>query len=370
MAAKPPKTAPERRDTDQSLDAERRKTDEALDKRRSEVEEDSDTVVQRARERASEVVHSARRRADEKLERTGASDVHRSVVSEERAREDAALERERAAESAKLGDEREARKRALASLLRLEREVTDERLQIERLRADANVAARDDFLGMVSHDLRTLLGGIALNAAVVLRHASDDAHRARIIKAGERIQHFTARMNRLIGDLVDVASIDAGHLSVEPKPYDVAAIIRETMEAFQPTAAAKGVSIDADVGANSVLARFDHDRILQVLANLVTNAIKFTDEGGKIAILVRPAGKEVVFAVSDTGVGIPEDQLKPIFERFWQGTFGDRRGLGLGLFISKCIIEAHGGRIWAESTPGKGSSFQFTLPRDGATTSR
>jgi signal transduction histidine kinase len=139
------------------------------------------------------------------------------------------------------------------------------------------------------------------------------------------------------------------------------------VEAFQPTASAKGLSLDSDVASDSLLARFDHERIHQVLANLLSNAIKFTPEGGRVSIRVEPAEGEIRFSVTDTGPGIAEDELGRIFERFWQVVGGDKRGLGLGLYISKCIIEAHGGRIWAESQPEAGSTFFFTLP--GARTS-
>jgi signal transduction histidine kinase len=146
------------------------------------------------------------------------------------------------------------------------------------------------------------------------------------------------------------------------RPEDAILLVRETVEAFQPAAAAKGISLDSDVARDSLLARFDHERILQVLANLLSNAIKFTPEGGRISIRVEPAQEEVRFSVTDTGPGITEESLGRIFERFWQVRASDKRGLGLGLYISKCIVEAHGGRIWAESKPGAGSSFFFTLP--------
>jgi signal transduction histidine kinase len=111
-----------------------------------------------------------------------------------------------------------------------------------------------------------------------------------------------------------------------------------------------------------LLAKYDQDRILQVLANLLSNAIKFTGDRGSIAVHVESIGTEVRFSVADTGAGVEPDHLESIFERFWQVTRGDRRGLGLGLFISRCIVEAHGGRIWAESALGRGSTFYFTLP--------
>jgi signal transduction histidine kinase len=115
------------------------------------------------------------------------------------------------------------------------------------------------------------------------------------------------------------------------------------------------------MGAHPVPGEFDHDRMLQVLGNLISNSIKFTGPGGKIAVGAERADDELRFCVSDTGAGIPEDSLEAIFERFWQVGRNDRRGLGLGLYISKCIVEAHGGRIWAESTRGEGTTVCFSI---------
>jgi signal transduction histidine kinase len=361
------KPRPEQDRTDQSLREEREKTDDAFTKKQDSIEEDADAVVQRSRATADTSLKVARAKTDERLAQSEAPQQERQSVASERVQEDATLRQERATSDEKLGEERAARKHALASLLRLEREQTDQHLLIERARSEEVLSARDDFLGMVSHDLRTLLGGIAMRAAMLLRNASEDEVGRRTRKDAESIQRFTARMNRLIGDLVDVASIEAGRLSVDPRPEDAIRLVRETVEAFHPGASAKGISLDAEVARDSLLARFDHERILQVLANLLSNAIKFTPEGGRISIRVEPEGEEVRFSVSDTGSGITKDMQERIFERFWQVLESDKRGLGLGLYISKCIIEAHGGRIWTESQMEAGSTFFFTLP--GARTS-
>jgi signal transduction histidine kinase len=362
MAPKDTKPRPEQDRTDESLRDERQKTDDAFSKKRDAIDENADAAFHHARATADTSLKGARAKTDERLAQSDASPQERQSVASERVQEDAVLQRERATSDAKLQEEREARKRALADLLRLERAKTDEHLLIERVRSDDALAARDDFLGMVSHDLRTLLGGIAMRAAMLVRNASQDEAGQRTRRDAESIQRFTARMNRLIGDLLDVASIEAGRLTVEPRPEDALRLVRETVEAFQPDVSAKGISLDSDVARDSLLARFDHERILQVLANLLSNAIKFTPEGGRISIRVEPVEEEVRFSVTDTGPGIDEDKLGRIFERFWQVLASDRRGLGLGLYISKCIVEAHGGRIWAESKPEAGSTFFFTLP--------
>ena len=245
-----------------------------------------------------------------------------------------------------------------------ERAATDAYLLTERARSDDAVAHRDDFLGMVAHDVRNLLNGVVLS--LELLRPGDEEPAPHVAAAATRIRRYVARMNRLIGDLVDVTSIDAGKLAMAPVEGDAAALVTEATETFQPAAREKGVSLSAEVPAGPLLAEFDHDRMLQVFANLIANAIKFTPSGGKIIVRVEAAPGMLRFCVSDTGVGIPAPMLEAIFERFWQVGENDRRGMGLGLYISKCIVEAHGGRIWAESELGKGSRVYFTLPVAGA----
>jgi signal transduction histidine kinase len=138
--------------------------------------------------------------------------------------------------------------------------------------------------------------------------------------------------------------------------------VAEVIATFEPVASAKRISLVSESTEPSILANFDRDRIMQVLANLLTNAIKFSPEGGKVSIRVEHTEGKAFCCVGDTGPGIPGDTLELIFERFWQAGKNDRRGLGLGLYISRCIVEAHGGTIWAESKTGEGSRLCFTLP--------
>jgi signal transduction histidine kinase len=175
--------------------------------------------------------------------------------------------------------------------------------------------------------------------------------------ARSRLPH---RRRRLINDLLDVASIDAGELAVVPELVDVDGILHDTFEAFEPIAAARHIMIDVEPLQLPLRARLDEGRILQVLANLVSNAVKFTPEEGRILIQVHHEHGEIHFIVRDTGVGIPAGDLEDIFERFHQVRM-DRRGLGLGLYISKGIVEAQGGRIWAEGEAGAGSTLHFVL---------
>ncbi|HVJ91381.1 MAG TPA: HAMP domain-containing sensor histidine kinase [Labilithrix sp.] len=360
---------PERDETDESLDRERRKADDELLKRSAAYEEAADAVVANARERADAVLAHARGRADEKLRSSRATSAEWATVERNRQEEDDTVRQERGADDESLSGEREALRRALTALVALERAHTDQHLGRERELADAAVGSRDDFLAMVSHDLRNMLGGVALSAESLMNIRCEERVHDAIRRDAERIRRYTSRMARLAGDLVDIVSIEAGRLAVVPKRHDTVELVRETVDVFQPLASAKGTWIRADIEGGPLLARYDHERILQVLANLVGNALKFTPQGGRIHLLVQLLEDDIRFAVADTGPGIAPEKLHAIFDRFRQ--FADQRtrsGLGLGLYISKCIVEAHGGKIWAESRVGEGSTFYFTLPTADAST--
>jgi signal transduction histidine kinase len=356
----PDKNAKDREVTDKSLDEERLKADAELARRRSDIEDDADAVVARARAKADGVVRAAREAVDLRSSEAAESSIGRAT---ERHREDQLLARERELVDRQRYVERADRHRIIATLLETERESTDLSLLSERRSADDAIAARDDFLGMVSHDVRTLIGGIVLNAAMLVHEAPPDDVGRRVIQRADAIQRFTTRMTRLIGDLLDITSIEAGRLGLVVEKLDASRLLTDTLDVFQPAASTRGIAITVNMAGDALLAKFDHDRILQVLANLVSNALKFTERGGRIDIAVERHAEDVLFSVRDTGPGIAHDNLVAIFERFWQAPTKTRLGLGLGLYISKCIIESHGGRIWAESELGRGSVFYFTLPR-------
>ncbi len=356
--------AAERGKTDESLRAEREETDRALEEGQAAIDAHADMVVRHARENADAVLDAAREKADQVIETEpkAAADAR----AQEREVEDQVVRDERETADATLRREREDDARALARLLPLERDKTDRFLLTERERSDDAVAVRDDFLGIVSHDLRNLLGGIVMSAGLLGEEDLDDVdHGKKVVAHTSRIQRYAARMNRLIGDLVDVASIDAGKLQMAPLRGHAGLLIAEAVDTFQAAATAKGLTLIGEAGEGALLADFDHDRMLQVLANLMTNAIKFTPAGGRIEARCGRVGADIRFSLGDTGQGIPNSMLDSIFERFWQVGKNDRRGVGLGLYISKCIVEAHGGRIWAESTLGEGTILYFTLTAAG-----
>jgi signal transduction histidine kinase len=355
------KPRPERDQTDESLRTERKNTDTVMAEKRIDTQEHADGLVEKARETADAVLDTAREKADQKLDSVKPG-VTRAAVEKERALEDVALQAERDAADEILLREREAQARTLAKLLPIEREKTDRFLLTERARSDDKLANRDDFMGMVSHDLRNLLSGILLNASAVSEQATDSPEGKATVLGMKRVQRYVARMNRLIGDLVDVVSIDAGKLAIQNTRGDAALLIAEAVDAFTHSAAEKKISLRAELVETDLLAEFDHDRMLQVVANLITNAIKFTPAEGQIVVRGERVGEALQVSVRDSGPGIAAGMLKAVFERFWQVNKNDQRGMGLGLYISKCIVDAHGGKIWAESKLGQGSAFTFTLP--------
>jgi signal transduction histidine kinase len=217
-------------------------------------------------------------------------------------------------------------------------------------------------LNVVSHDLRNPVSTIAM-AAALLADATIPLTTEQRAKQLEIITRSAQRMNRLIQDLLDAARIDGGRLAVSLRCENTAVVASETYEAFREIAARKNITIECDVARDLPQSNIDRDRIVQVLSNLLNNAVKFTPPYGRITLRAsrtEPGGCR--FDVADTGPGIAADQLPHVFNRFWQATRTAHMGSGLGLTIAKGIIDAHGGRIWVESRVGEGSTFSFELP--------
>ena len=228
-----------------------------------------------------------------------------------------------------------------------------------RSEAEAAVATREELLAVVSHDLRSPLGVIVTSAAILQRIPFGGHEGERVHESAQIILRSANRMDRLIADLLDLAQIQAGKVTVEQTPQDVEGIIRDCVELLRPLAATKDLT-----GMTSAVlhVRCDRERVLQILSNLVGNAIKFTPAGGSVSIAAEGIGTEARFFVRDTGQGISEEELPHIFDRFWKGQRKNRAGIGLGLSIAKGLVEAHGGRLWVESTLGAGTTFFFTIP--------
>lgn len=222
--------------------------------------------------------------------------------------------------------------------------------------------SREDILAVVSHDLRNPLGVVIGGAALLLEMPTGDERRRRLVQA---IQRAAQRMRRLIGDLLDASCLDGGRLSMEIARQPADQLVHDAVEMVShPPPGGRQLRFVADAEAVAGAAVVcDRDRILQVFSNLIGNAIDFTPDGGTIRIGARREGDDVVFYVADTGPGIAPEHLPHVFERFWQlrRAPGPRKGLGLGLPIAQGIVETHGGRIWAESVEGTGSTFYFSL---------
>jgi signal transduction histidine kinase len=346
----------ERQQTDDSLRLERSRTDRALDDALSEADEIADAVITRARARADALLAAARTTTD----RMSTGEQPTAAVKTSRAVEDDILQRERVTADHQLDRERSRH----ATLLSEERQATDHDLSHERRRSDKALAMRDDFMGIVSHDLLNLLNAIVGISSLIEMEVAQEDHAERVVAHARRVQRSGARMRRLVGDLVDVASIEAGILAVTRAVGHPADVVTEAVETFQAQASASGISLTAEIAPGGPLVSFDAARILQVLCNLLSNALKFTPAQGSVVVRLDHVDDNVVCCVSDTGEGIPGDKLEAVFDRFVQLTRNDRRGLGLGLFISKCIVQGHGGRIWVENRRGGGSTFCFSLPID------
>jgi signal transduction histidine kinase len=355
MPPKDPPPTSERQHTDESLRVERERTDQALGDQLADIDEAADAVICKARARADAVLAAARANTDRA---SGLAVSGSQSLQRDRVLEDQTLRDERADADATLRTERAE----TVAPLSIEREHTDTDLSTERAWSDDALAARDEFLGIVSHDLRSMLHTMLASAELIAMEASPENPLTQVLMHVKRIERAGTRMERLIGDLIDVAGLDSGLLALTRDVGDPAQVVTEAVDAFQAQASASGVSLVAEFIPPSSRTAFDPARILQVLVNLLSNAIKFTRPQGRVVARVERVGADIRFAVSDTGVGIPTDKLEAVFDRSFQVARNDRRGVGLGLYISKCIVEAHGGRIWAESVIGEGSTFYFTLP--------
>jgi signal transduction histidine kinase len=284
--------------------------------------------------------------------------------------------------------------------LRVERETSDEAIDAERFRTDAatekgrthhqasakssadllsreqeshrktrtDLTTREEFLAIVSHDLRNPLNHISMAA----QDLSEEVGEPKAVKEiAASIKRSAGEMLRLIQDLLDLERIAVGKLVLHYEEHDVTKIIREVVGDFQRDAASKQITLTAEAEeCHEVIC--DRGRVVQVLSNLIGNAIKFTLAKGEIRVSCARTGaesKEVQVSVSDTGAGIAPEKIGTIFERFSQINSRDRRGIGLGLYIAKMMVEEHPGRIWVESKLGEGSTFHFTLPVGSSPTS-
>lgn len=221
---------------------------------------------------------------------------------------------------------------------------------------------RDRVLAVVSHDLRNPLSTVLLGASRLAALDVPAPAGEKVRTAAEQIRRSATRMKRLIEDLLDVAAIEAGQLSIAAEPAAAAELTRAAAEAFQAAAREKDVRLEVEVAPGLPPVRADHDRVIQALGNLISNALAVSAPGGRVQLRAALSGGEVVFQVVDEGPGVPEEERHHLFERYRRGATARYRGTGLGLSIARGIVDAHRGRIWADSAEGRGSTFSFVLP--------
>ncbi len=222
---------------------------------------------------------------------------------------------------------------------------------------------QSEFVATVSHELRTPLHSIWGFVKLLLAgKVQDEKVRGEFLGI---IDRECAHLAALVGDFLDVSKIEAGRMEMRKEPLSLDELATKTVAAFKTVADEKALTIDTDLPADLPPVEGDTERLGQVLANLVSNAIKFSEAGGRIMVRARVEGPELVVSVQDQGIGIATEALPHLFERFYQADDSGTRwrgGTGLGLYISRQIVEAHGGRIWVDSNVGEGSTFSFALP--------
>ena len=360
-------TSAARQELDDLIERDRMLADARLLKFRVSVDR---TLSRERSESPSANVSIANERDSAEQRKQIERNVTDALLQQERLRSDAAVEARR--------DDHDGLRDGLEAL----RQETNDQLSTERRGVDTIANALDkttsvlgetkdalteaqtkeewqhDVLKVVAHDLRSPLSTIYLNAESIAETTEVDSTRS----AARLIERAAARMGRLISDLMDVACIESGALRISRQHYDVGALLLEVLRSYESMFAARNITFTVDTKTDGAEAFFDHDRIVQVLSNLLGNAMKFTPGGGTVALRAERRAGMVVFTVSDTGAGIAKSALPHIFERFWSIDSNARRGLGLGLYICENIIHAHGGKIEVVSEPNKGATFQFSLP--------
>jgi signal transduction histidine kinase len=232
-----------------------------------------------------------------------------------------------------------------------------------RLKREENM--RSDFISMLSHEIRTPLTSIRESVNMILEEvmgAINDQQKKFLKIASAEI----GRISGLLNHLMQVSRMEVRALEVAPEPVDPYEMVSKSVEHLKPTAKTKNISVSLQIPNNAPMVRCTPEHLHQVLLNILGNAIKFTDKGGRIGVYVLSDKKEemMTFAISDSGPGISPDEKALIFDKYYRSKDmrGHMDGVGLGLSISKQIIVAHGGNIWVKSKAGKGSIFGFTLP--------
>ncbi len=233
-------------------------------------------------------------------------------------------------------------------------------------RARQATKAREDVLAIISHDLKNPLQVLHSGVHLLLHELSSPgfpANQGLIQRRLEAMQRATERMNRLVTDILDLARMKAGETKLTYVETTSGEILRQLADAVAPAAEQRSIHLRLEASLDCRI-HCDRDRILQVLENLVSNAIKFSPVGASVRIIVAESDDSCVFEVHDDGPGIPPESLTHLFQPYWQASATAKQGTGLGLSIARALVDLHGGKIWAESEVGKGSTFAVRLPRE------
>jgi two-component system sensor histidine kinase/response regulator len=223
------------------------------------------------------------------------------------------------------------------------------------------VQARDDVLAIVSHDMRTPLSVVHTTTSMLL-NPKYKLTPEQVREQHERIRRNVDLMNRMIGDLMDMVHLRAGRLSINPKPMVVNDVLRDAVAAHEVPARDKGLQLQYDAGTDVMRTEADRARLMQLFQNLLGNAVKFSKAGDSIQVTSRTRGNHAQIEIADTGPGIAADDLPHIFDPYYSAKKHQKTGTGLGLYIAKGIVDAHGGTIRCTSEPGVGTTFNITLP--------
>jgi signal transduction histidine kinase len=219
----------------------------------------------------------------------------------------------------------------------------------------------EELLATVSHDLKSPLSAIMMTAATLL--SADAGERtSQVRRKAETIKRSAERIAGMIDDMVDFAHMQSGRFAIARRPESAAALVESSLHSFADVAHGRAIELRAHAAANLPAIACDRERITQVLSKLLTNALKVTEAGGVVSIGAEHSGDDVLFFVEDGGPGIRADELPNIFDRSWRSRDAGYGSVGLGLTVAKGVVDAHHGRIWAESKIGTGTRFSFTVP--------
>ena len=233
--------------------------------------------------------------------------------------------------------------------------------------AERALRSRDDMLAVVTHDLRGPLAVVSMGASAIrVGLLSGAPPLDKLVARVDSIERAARDMDRLIRMLLDAARIDAGLLAVAPQPELLPGVVDDVLQSLRPLAERRRIDLIDELACEQ-LVWVDRELISRTLTNLVSNAIRFTPDGGKVVVSAACDPGGATISVSDTGPGVPAEHVPHLFDRFWQAPDQTRKGSGLGLYIARAIVEAHGGRIWYAADPGQSARFTFTLPGERST---